>query len=109
MRVFLVAAAILVIALPPARASTIVLNNGSAALIAQTDSEGVFTTEVAIRLFDETRADIAGAVAENPTVDNSPDPTPDGPMAGQWNLLSLVIAVIAPCPARPSQVFGICP
>ena len=83
-----------------------VLNSGSAALIAQTDSEGVFRTEAATRLFDETRAEITVAVAESPAVDNSPDQTPDDRMAGQWGLLSLVVAVIAPCPARPSQAFS---
>ena len=106
---FLVAAAIMAIALPPTHACTMVLNNGSAALIAQTDSEGVLRSEAASRLVDETRADITGAVAESPTVDNSPDQTPDDPMAGQGNLLSLVVAVIVPCPARPSQAFGTCP
>ena len=109
MKMFLVAAAILAIALPPTHACTMVLNSGSAALIAQTDSEGVFRTEAATRLFDETRAEIPVAVAESPAVDNSLDQTPDDPMARQWGLLSLVVAVIAPCPARPSQAFGVCP
>ena len=109
MKMFSVAAAILAIAVPPTHACTIVLNNGSAALMAQTGSEGVFRNEAATTLFDETRADTTGAVAQSPTVDNPPDQTPDGPMAGQGNLLSLVVAVIAPCPVRPSQAFGICP
>ena len=106
---FLFAGAIMAIALPPTHASTMVLNNGSAALIAQTDTEGVVRSEAASGLFDETRADITGAVAESPTVDNSPDQTPDAPTTGKGDLLSLVVAVIAPCPARPSQAFGICP
>ena len=109
MKMFLVAGAIMVIALPPTHASTMVLNNGSAALIAQTDSGGVVSSEPATGLFDETRADITGAVAESPTVDNSPDQTPGAPTTGHGDLLSLVVAVIAPCPARPSQAFGTCP
>ena len=106
---FLFAGAIMAIALPPTHACTMVLNNGSAALIAQTDTEGVVRSEAASGLVDETRTDITGAVAEGPTVDNSPDQTPDAPTTGHGDLLSLVVAVIAPCPARPSQAFGTCP
>ena len=106
---FLVAAATMALALPPTHACTMVLDSGSAALIAKTDSEGVLRSEAASRLVDETRADIIGAVAGNPIVDNPPDQTPDGPMAGQGNLLSLVVAVLVLCPARPSQAFGTCP
>ena len=108
MKMFLFAGAIMAIALPPTHACTMVLNNGSAALIAQTDSEGVVRSEAASSLVDETRTDITGAVAEGPTVDN-PDQTPDAPTTGHGDLLSLVVAVIAPCPARPSQAFGTCP
>ena len=104
---FLFAGAIMAIALPPTHACTMVLNNGSAALIAENDSEGVVRSEAASSLVDETRTDITGAVAEGPTVDNSPDP--DAPPTGHGDLLSLVVAVIAPCPARPSQAFGTCP
>ena len=103
---FLVAAAILAIALPPTHANTMVLNNGSAALIAQTDNEGVFRT-VPTRL--ETKADITGAGADSPASDNSPDQTPDGPLADQEHLLCLAVAIIALCPEEPSQAFAICP
>ena len=109
MKMFSVAAAILAIAVPPTHACTMVLDSGSAALIAKTDSEGVLRSEAASRLVDETRADIIGAVAGNPIVDNPPDQTPDAPTTGHGDLLSLVVAVIAPCPARPSQAFGTCP
>ena len=86
-----------------------VLNNGSAALIAQTDSEGVLRSEAAGSLVDETKTDITVAVAESPTVDTSPDQSSDAPTTGQGDLLSLVVAVIAPCPARPSQLSGFVP
>jgi hypothetical protein len=108
-RTFLAAITILALALPPTQASTIIFNSDSDALIAQTDSKGVFKTEAATRLFDETRADIIGPVAESPAFDNSPDQTPDDLLAGQGNLLSLVVATIASCPARPSQALEICP
>ena len=80
---FLVAAAILAIALPPTHASTMVLNNGSAALIGQIDPQAVFKTEAPTKLSDETKADITGAVADSPASDNSPDQTLDGPLADQ--------------------------
>jgi hypothetical protein len=108
-KTLLAAVTILAFALPPTQASTIIFNSDSAAFTAQTDSQGVFKTEAATRLFDETRADIIGAVAESPIFDNSPDQTPDDLMAGRGNLLSLVVATIVSCPARPSQAFGICP
>ena len=57
---FLVAGAIMSIALPQTHPSTMVLNNGSAALIEQTGGEGVVRSEAATGLFDETRADITG-------------------------------------------------
>ena len=108
MKMYLVAAAILAIALPPTHANTMVLNNGSAALIAQTDNEGVFRTEGPTRLFDETKADITGAVADSPASDNSPDQTLDGPLADQEHLLCLAVAIIALCPEEPSQAIAIC-
>lgn len=109
MKMFLLTAAILAVDLPPTHASTMVFNNGSAVLIAQTDSEGVFKTEAATRLVDETRADITGAVVESRTSDNSSDQTLDSPAVGQVDILSLVITIKALCPARPSQAFEMCP
>ena len=108
MKIFLLTAAILAVALPPTHASTMLFNNGSAVLIAQTDSEGVFKTEAATRLVDETRADITGAVAESRTSDNSSDQTLDSPVVGQVDILSLVAKIIALCPPRPSQAFEMC-
>ncbi len=106
MKRFLVAAAILAIALPPTHANAMVLDDGgSAALIAQTDSEGVFKTKP----LDETKADITGDVADRPAADNSPDQTLDGPLADQEHLLCLAVAITALYPKEPSQAFAICP
>ena len=92
MKMFLVAAAILAVIIPPTHASTLVLDKGSAALIAQTD---VFRTAAPTKLFDETKADITGAVADSPASDSSPDQTLDGPLEDQEHLLCLAIAIIA--------------